>query len=85
MSFGRKDKRSSPRHKSGSGAWIRIGGVAVRQCVLADVSRSGVRLIIDAAVPVPRQFELLTAKGGSGRKCEIKWRNATQLGAAFVK
>jgi hypothetical protein len=48
------------------------------------MSVSGVRLIVDASVPVPREFELVTAKGAPGRKCKIKWRNATQLGAVFV-
>ena len=80
----RKDKRSSARRNLGSNAWVKIGGLAIRQCVIADVSSSGVRLIIDASVPVPREFELITSKGAPGRKCAIKWRNATQLGAAFV-
>ncbi len=78
------DRRSSPRRNSGSGAWIGIGGIALRRCVIADMSVSGVRLIVDASVPVPREFELVTAKGAPGRKCKIKWRNATQLGAVFV-
>ena len=82
--FGRKDKRSAARRSVGSDAWISIGGVATRPCVIADVSLSGVRLIVDASVPVPREFELITTKGTVGRKCTIKWRNATQLGAAFV-
>ena len=82
--FGRKDKRSSTRRGSGSGAWVKIGGLAIRRCVIADVSSSGVRLIVDASVPIPREFELVTDKGAPGRKCAIKWRNATQLGAAFV-
>ena len=82
--FGRKDKRSTARRSSGSDAWIKIGGLATRRCVVADVSLSGVRLIVDASVPVPREFELITAKGAPGRKCAIKWRNATHLGAAFV-
>jgi hypothetical protein len=79
-----KNKRSSTRHSSGADAWIRIGGIALRRCVIADMSVSGVRLIADASVPVPREFELMTAKGAPGRKCKIKWRNATQLGAVFV-
>ena len=83
--FGRKDKRSSARRSSKSDAWIKIGGLAVRRCVIADVSTSGVRLIVDASVAVPREFELITTKGVAGRKCEIKWRNATQLGAAYVQ
>lgn len=82
--FGRKDKRSAARRSSRSDAWIKLGGLATRRCVIADVSLSGVRLIVDASVPVPREFELITAKGATGRKCVIKWRNATQLGAAFV-
>ena len=82
--FGRKDKRSAARRSVGSDAWIRIGGLATRPCKIADVSLSGVRLIVDASVPVPREFELVTTKGTVGRKCTIKWRNATQLGAAFV-
>ena len=82
--LGRKDKRAAARRNLGSEAWVRIGGLAVRRCVIADVSLSGVRLIVDAAVPVPREFELITVKGSPGRRCAIKWRNATQLGAAFI-
>ena len=82
---GRKDRRSASRRGSGSSeAWIKLGGVAVRRCVIADVSAYGVQLIIDASIVVPREFELTTAKGVLGRKCRIKWRNATQLGALFV-
>lgn len=84
VTFGRKDRRSSARQNIESDAWVKIGGVAIRGCVIADISSFGVRLIVDASVPVPREFELMTAKGTPGRKCAIKWRNATQLGAAFV-
>lgn len=80
----RKDKRSAARRSSGSDAWVKIGGLATRRCVIADVSLSGVRLLVEASVPVPPVFELITIKGAPGRKCAIKWRNATQLGAAFV-
>ena len=82
--FGRKEKRSAARRSLRSDAWIKIGGLATRQCVIVNMSLSGVRLIVDASVPVPREFELITAKGAPGRKCVVKWRNATQLGAAFV-
>ena len=82
---GRKDSRHAPRRRSDSQAWIRIGKFAVRSCVIADVSTSGVRLIIDASILVPREFELITARNvRSRRKCQIKWRNGTQLGAAFL-
>ena len=82
--FGRKDKRSAARRSMQSDAWIKIGGLAIRRCSIADMSISGVRLIVDASVSVPREFELITVKGAPGRMCVIKWRNATQIGAAFV-
>ena len=82
---GRKDNRHAPRRKADNEAWIKIGGIAIRACMIADVSASGVRLIVDGSVAVPKEFELMTARNAHiGRKCQIKWRNATQLGAAFV-
>jgi hypothetical protein len=82
---GRKDNRHAPRRKADADAWIRIGGFAVRRCVIADVSVSGVRLIIGGSIHVPREFELMTARDAkAGRKCQIKWRNSTQIGAAFL-
>jgi hypothetical protein len=82
---GRKDNRLAPRRSADSDAWIRIGGIAVRRCVIADVSVSGIRLLIDSSVAVPREFELMTSRDArAGRKCQIRWRNSTQLGAAFV-
>jgi hypothetical protein len=82
--FGRKDNRSAARRSMRADAWVKIGGLATRRCVIADASISGVRLIVDASVSVPREFELITIKGAPGRKCVIKWRNATQIGAAYV-
>jgi hypothetical protein len=81
----RKDKRHAPRRTSDNSAWIKIGGIAIRPCVIADVSASGIRLIVDGSVTVPKEFELMTARNAhAGRKCQIKWRNGTQLGAAFL-
>ena len=82
--FGRKDNRAATRRSMGADAWVKIGGMAIRRCVIADISASGVRLIVDATVSVPREFELITRKGTPGRKCVIRWRNAMQIGAAFV-
>jgi hypothetical protein len=53
---GRKDKRHAPRRKADNEAWIKIGGIAIRSCVIADVSASGVRLIVDASVAIPKEF-----------------------------
>jgi hypothetical protein len=85
FSGGRKDMRRAPRRKTDGDAWIKIGGFAVRRCKIADVSASGIRLIVDGAVTIPREFELMTARDArAGSRCQIKWRNGTQLGAVFL-
>ena len=39
----RKDKRHAPRRKA--------SGIAIRSCVIADVSASGIRLIVTVVLP----------------------------------
>ena len=81
-----RDARRSPRQKSGSKAWIRVEGeFATRSCTIADLSDSGVRLILDTTQPVAGPFTLLLSRDARpGRRCRVKWRRGTQLGAEFV-
>ena len=80
-----RDPRKSPRQKSGSKAWIRVEGeFAIRSCTIADVSDSGVRLILDTTQPVSGPFTLLFSRNArQGRRCRVKWRRGAQLGAEF--
>jgi hypothetical protein len=97
MAFGRRqvdstgtgrypgNKRRASRVKSGGTAWLRLdGGFAMRACQLLDVSDTGVRIAVDPALRVPNDFVIVLSQGGQGRRCFVKWRNATQIGAQFV-
>jgi hypothetical protein len=80
-----KDARVATRKKLGSTAWIRPdGGFSVRACTVIDLSDTGVKLSIDAPQTVSGQFSLLLSREGQGRKCRVKWRRGSQIGAMFV-
>ena len=97
MAFGRRqvdqtttarypgNKRRAARVKSGATGWLRLdGGFAMRPCQVLDVSDTGVRIAVDPALRVPKEFVIVRSQGGQGRRCFVKWRNATQIGAQFV-
>ena len=80
-----KDARVATRKKLGSTAWIRPdGGFSERACSVIDLSDTGVKLSIDALQTVSGQFSLLLSREGQGRKCRVKWRRGSQIGAMFV-
>ena len=83
----RRNTRRAPRKKIGAEAWIRSdGGFSMRKCSIADLSDGGVRLIVDDPKNVPGQFVLLSSRqAAQGRRCQVKWRNGTQVGAEFLK
>lgn len=95
VSFGRREARSTPhrskdpraasRRKLGGTAWIRPdGGFSVRACTLVDLSDSGIKIVIDSPHTVSEQFSLLLTREGRARKCRVKWRRGSQIGAMFV-
>jgi hypothetical protein len=75
-----------PRKKVGSDAWIRSDvGFSMRKCVIADISDGGVRLKVDDPKGVSSQFVLLNSREAmQGRRCRVKWRNGSQIGAEFL-
>src|SRR4051812_34014359 len=82
----RKDFRKTPREVIGSKAWIRLdGGFSVRACRLIDLSGSGIRIMVDAPRDVADGFNLLLSRDAApGRRCRIKWRKGSEIGAEFV-
>jgi PilZ domain-containing protein len=60
-------------------------GSPVRACLLADVSKNGARLKLDAPGTLPNQFVLLLAGAGNvRRRCDVVWRAGRQLGVRFL-
>jgi hypothetical protein len=82
----RKDFRQTPRAAVGSKAWIRFDdGFSVRACRLVDLSRTGFRIVVDAPREVTDRFSLLLSRDAApGRRCRVKWRNGSEIGAEFV-
>ena len=81
----RKDFRKA-RAAIGTKAWIRFDdGFSVRACRLIDLSSTGVRIMVDAPRDVADRFSLLLSRDAApGRRCRVKWRNGSEIGAEFV-
>jgi hypothetical protein len=82
----RKDLRKTAREAVGSKAWVRLdGGFSVRACRLIDLSSSGIRIMVDAPHDVAGRFNLLLSRDAApGRRCRVKWRKGSEIGAEFV-
>jgi hypothetical protein len=81
-----KEYCNAEREKLGTQAWIRFdNGFSVRPCMVADLSSSGVRLVVDEPHAVAGQFSLLFKRDAiPGRRCRVKWRHGFEIGAEFV-
>jgi hypothetical protein len=81
-----RDLRKDDRSKIGGKVWIRFDdGFSVRACKLVDLSKGGVRIKVDAPRDVAGLFSLLmTRNAAPGRRCRVKWRRGSEIGAEFV-
>ncbi len=81
----REDRKAS-RSREGVKAWIRPDeGFSVRACVIADLSNSGVQLIVDSPAIVSGTFTLLMSRDArQGQRCRLKWRKGSRIGAEFI-
>ena len=82
----RKNLRNASRETAGNKAWIRFDdGFSVRACRLVDLSATGVRIVVDAPHDVADRFSLLLSRSAvPGRRCRVKWRQGSEIGAEFV-
>ena len=81
-----KEQRKSPRQPNGATARIRPDeGFYVRPCVVSDMSTTGVQLTVQTPGMVSDRFILLLPHGSaSGRRCPVRWRKGSQIGAEFA-
>jgi hypothetical protein len=82
----RRENRKAARQKLGTKAWIRFDeGFSVRPCRVVDLSKTGVRIVVDEELAVASRFSLLLKRdAGRGRPCRVKWRRGGEIGAEFV-
>ena len=80
------EKRKSQRQTLKYPAKIDVasGDVPIN-CVLTDVSASGVRLTVESPDQVPEYFELVLAPDQVMRRCKVIWRDGNVVGAEFMK
>ena len=64
-------KKREARKRLGQPAWITLdGGFAARQCVVADISSTGARLLLEEAGSLPARLRLAFALDArTGRTC----------------
>ena len=79
------ERRKTPRQIVNRSARILPrADAAAQDCVIADMSEGGVRLLTEG-VELPDEFILL-AEGiePAGRKCRVVWRLDNEIGAEFA-
>ena len=80
-------KKRDSRKLLGQSAWITLeGGFAARQCVVADISTTGARLVLNDANSLPARLRLAFARDArTGRTCQVVWRRGKSAGVKFVR
>ena len=53
-------------------------------CVIRDISSSGVKLQFQEGVMVPEHFTLTIPMEGQRVDCQVRWRHLNQVGAVFI-
>lgn len=81
-----EERRRSPRRRLYRAAKIKVGvGILAHDCILIDISESGVQLHIPG-FDVPDEFVLLLSGDGVVREStyRVVWRRGHDVGAEFV-
>jgi len=77
-----QDRRRAQRHAVGCTAKIKFDAAPPRDCIVADLSEDGVR-VLAPGTEVPEEFMLLL-DGAAGRACSVVWRLDDEIGAEFL-
>jgi hypothetical protein len=80
-------KKREGRKLLGRPAWITLeGGFAARQCVVADISRTGARILFEEAMALPARLKLAFSRDArTGHTCQVVWRRGKSAGVRFVR
>jgi hypothetical protein len=85
MDTERKERRGSSRRRVLKGAIILYHDRhSTLPCTVRDLSATGARLRIEAAVTAPDHFILIVELDGIEADCEVVHRRAKELGVKFV-
>jgi len=67
-------------------AWLsRTKGEQLRECMILNESKKGIRLAIADPSEIPDNFYIyLTLESSSRRNCRVAWRSDKQIGVEFL-
>ncbi len=78
-------RRPTGRQPMSRWCWIRIAPDHIIEASVLDISDVDARLGLPSGVEVPAQVDVLfTRDGRVGRKAEVRWRRADELGLSFL-
>ena len=79
-----EDRRASPRRVVDCpGSIVPSAGADKLDCVIADISDGGARLVVPAGVP--EEFSLVIDDGtGAEQSCRVVWRLDDEIGVEFL-
>jgi PilZ domain len=80
-----KLKRQQVRRRRHQSAWITLDdGTTKYKCEVEDVSQSGAKITVDAAVQVGTLLGIALVPRATARRCEVIWRRGNTLGIRFM-
>jgi len=80
-------QKRAKRKLCSQSAWITFeGGFAARQCLVQDISNSGVKITLEQeARQLPGVIQLAFSRDArTGRKCQVVWRRGKSAGIRFI-
>jgi hypothetical protein len=83
MPFGTPERRSSERFPTHLKGWI-ADKTALIECVLCDLSTTGVRLVVSEPADIPLEFPLQISDHGATARIRLIWTDGVHYGATFT-
>ena len=78
------NQRAAPRMRTLIAAKISFNnGQSVLDCLIRNLSDTGAKLIVSAAVTLPECFDLIVPQKSLTRRARIAWRRGEEIGVRF--
>ena len=78
------DQRAAPRMRTLIAAKIGFNnGQSALDCLIRNLSDTGAKLIVSAAVTLPECFDLIVPRKSLTRRVRIAWRRGEEIGVRF--
>lgn len=81
------DRRDAPRRRTRlrSGKIVDAGDRFVTECLVHDLSETGMRLRVPAGMSLPARFQVYDDQSGRLQRAELSWHRADEAGIRFVE